>query len=292
MISSSIRFIGLVSTVVVLAVSLGANASPSAPQVGDQFEITLTRTSTQHGSNGSSSSTNDRDTLVERVISVRPDGVEVEYDLPKETPAEERASDWKFPVRVFKPTQGPLQLLNGPELEKRVDTWLKAAGWTRAVCGHWIFTWNAFQIECDPQSALKAVEAFDLRTPALHEGDIYKDDGASSTGKLTEKSSGADDPVFAVDLPVDADVVRRAHAESDVVAGEILKKPVTLDAALQEHAKDDISGTISVTLETDATGSVYRRTEVTKLNIKKPTGESETDVITETLERHSISRNG
>src|SRR4030088_438386 len=91
-------------------------------------------------------------------------------------------------------------------------------------------------------------------------------------------------------LPVDADTVRRARAESDVVVGEIMKKPVSLDAALHERAGEIVSGTISVAFETDPAGNVRRRTKVTKLDIKRPDGRSETQTVTETLERRPISR--
>jgi hypothetical protein len=86
-------------------------------------------------------------------------------------------------------------------------------------------------------------------------------------------------------MPVDPDAVRRARAESDVVVGEIVRKPVTLDAALHERAKETISGTISVAFETDSAGNARRRTKVTKLDIEEPDGRSETQTVTETLER-------
>jgi hypothetical protein len=91
-------------------------------------------------------------------------------------------------------------------------------------------------------------------------------------------------------MPVDPEAVRRARAESDVVVGEIMKKPVSLDAALLERAREIVSGTISVTFETDPAGNVRRRTKVTKLDIKGPDGRSETRTVTETLERRLISR--
>jgi hypothetical protein len=69
-----------------------------------------------------------------------------------------------------------------------------------------------------------------------------------------------------------------------------MKKPVSLDAALLERAREIVSGTISVTLETDPAGNVRRRTKVTKLDIKGPDGRSETQTVTETLERRLISR--
>ena len=91
-------------------------------------------------------------------------------------------------------------------------------------------------------------------------------------------------------MPVDPEAIRHARAETDVGVGELLNKPVSLDAALHERAGEIISGTISVALETDPAGNVRRRTKVTKLDIKQPSGRSETQTITETLERRLISR--
>jgi hypothetical protein len=180
-------------------------------------------------------------------------------------------------------------LLNGPELEARVDDWLKAAGWNRIVCGHWIFTWNTFRIDCDPQSVIKTVESFDLTSADLREGAPYQDPEAHAPGTLARKPAGSGGAIFAVEMPVDPDAVRRARAESDVVVGEIMKKPVTLDTALRERAKETVSGTISVAFEVDSAGSVRRRTKVTKLDIKRPDGR-ETETVIETLERRLISR--
>jgi hypothetical protein len=285
----STKVASAIGVLLLLSILTSAQALPASARVGDIYEITLTRASAQQGSNGSSGSTNDKDTLIEKVTGIRADGVEVEYDLPKETSAEERADSWQYPVQVFEPYQGPWRLLNGAELEKRVDEWLKTANWTRAICGHWIFTWNAFRIECDPQSAIETAKAFDLGSQSLHEGDNYQTDGASGVGKLIKKSAGADGEVFTIELPVDADLIRRARAQSDVAAGEILNKPVTMDAALRKRAKETISGTVSITLETDPAGHAYRRTKITTLAIQQPDGQTETETVTETLERRAIS---
>jgi hypothetical protein len=69
-----------------------------------------------------------------------------------------------------------------------------------------------------------------------------------------------------------------------------MKKPVSLDAALLERAREIVSGTISVTFETDPAGNVRLRTKVTKLETMEPDGRSETETVTETLERRLISR--
>jgi hypothetical protein len=224
------------------------------------------------------------------VIGLRADGLELEYDLPKAATADERARNWQFPARVFKPLGGPAQLLNGPELEARLEGWLKAAGWPRTACGHWIFTWNAFRIDCDPQSVIKTVQSFDLRPADLREGAPYQETEARGSGKLARKAAGADGAILAVEMPVDPEAVRRARAESDVAVGEIMNKPVALDAALRERARETVSGTISVEFETDSAGNVRRRTKVTKLEITGSDGRSETETVTETLERRLISR--
>ena len=285
-----IGFMGMLWALLLSAVSALAGALPLAPQVGDAYEITLTRDSAQQGRDGSSGSSHDKDTIIERVIGVRADGLELQYDLPDTATADDRASNWQFPARVFKPFGGPAQLVNGPELEARVDRWLKAAGWSRTVCGHWIFTWNAFRVECDPQSVIKTVQSFDLRSADVREGAPYQEADARAHGKLARKAAGPNGAIFTVEMPVDPDAIRRARAESDVAAGEIMNKPVSLDAALRARAKEIVSGTISVAFETDSAGNVLRRTKVTKLHITGPGGRSETETVTETLERRLISR--
>jgi hypothetical protein len=60
------------------------------------------------------------------VTGVRANGLELLYDLPNSTTADERARIWQFPVQIFLPFGWPAQLLNGPELEARLDGWLKA----------------------------------------------------------------------------------------------------------------------------------------------------------------------
>ncbi|KGQ20610.1 hypothetical protein LF41_1147 [Lysobacter dokdonensis DS-58] len=223
------------------------------------------------------------------MIAVREGGLELEYDLPKEATADDRARSWQFPVRVFRPTKGAMQLLNGSELEERVDTWLKAGDFTRADCGRWIFTWNAFRMECDPQSVIKTLEAFDLRSADIREGVTYQDSEAEGTGTLTKKATRPDGATFAVEMGVDPGALRRARAEADVAAGEIMQQPVTLDAALRERAKERVTGTRTVTFETDTAGNVRSRTSVTQVEIQGAAGKTESRTVTETVERRAVS---
>lgn len=287
-----VGFISIIAALLSPGTAARAETSSLAPQVGDTYEITITKTreSAQQGSHGSLGSSRDKDLIIERVIGLRADGLELEYDLPNTAKADEKARQWQLPARIFKPSGRPAQLLNGPELEARIDIWLRAAGLLPTACGHWIFTWNAFLIECDPQSVIKSVEAWDLRSADLRDGASYRESEARGPGKLAKKEAVSDGESFAVEMPIDPDAVRRARAESDVALGEIMKKPVTHDAALRERARETVSGTISVTFDTDSGGNLRRRTKVTKLDIKGPDDLSETETVTETLERRLISR--
>jgi len=266
-----------------------ASAAEHGPQVGDATRIVMVRESKQQGDNGSSGTSHDRDTIIERVIAVSNAGVTLEFDLPDEASAEDRASAWQYPFRVLKTPGGSIQLLDRAALNARVDKWLKAANWTRDVCGHWIFTWNAFQIECDPEMVLKIAEAFDL-PQKVGEGVIYRDKNARGTGTIRRTANSPHGATFAVDLEVDPDTVRRARAESDVVVGEIMRKPVTLGDALEKRSKESISGTISIVFETTLDGQVHRRTKVSKVQTKFPDGHIKTETATQTLERRPVAR--
>jgi len=244
----------------------------------------------QQGSDGSTGSSTDRDLLVERVVGVRPDGLELEYDLPNDATPQDRARTWQFPVRVFKGRHAPMQLLNGPQLEARVSDWLKSGGMTRAACGQWTFTWNAFLIECDPQSVIKTLELVDLDAVDVRDGAALKDPMASGPALLKRTTMKAPGSTFVAEFVVDAAAVRRDRAETDVVVAQLMKKPISLEAALREREKDVVSGTISVAFDIGSAGQVWRRVKVTKLETRRPSGLLETQTITETIERRLVSR--
>jgi hypothetical protein len=288
-IARAILLMAIVSVLLLPSHNARGDSARSTPKVGEEYEISRRYETSQQTSSGSSGSSNGRDAFLERVIGLREGGLELEYDLPKEATPEDRTRNWQFPVRVFRPSSGPTQLLNRPELEARVEGWLKAARWTRAVCGRWIFTWNAFRIECDPQSVIRMIEAWDLRSVDLREGVPYRETEAREPGLLTRKAAGPNGATFNVVMEIDPDKVRRARAESDVAIGEMMQKPVALDTALQERAKEQVSGTISVTFETDSVGHVRRRTKVTKVETKGPEGQSDSEIHTETVERRLVS---
>lgn len=266
-----------------------AEAMQSPPKVGDAYAITRDLETSKRSGDEDRGSSTDIDTIVERVIRVSPAGLELEYDEPPGTTADDREREWRFPARVLKPAHGPMQLLNRPELEARLDRWLKAAKLPRTVCGHWYFSWNAFQIECDPESAVRIAEQFDLRPEDLHDGGSYRDPLAFAPARLTRKTAGPNGATFVAETAVDPEKVRRGRAQSDVVIAEITKhETLPLDAALRAHMAEAIQGTITVTFTTDAAGNVQRRTTVTTVEVKDARGGSETTTSTETLSRQPL----
>lgn len=272
-----------VATLTIALSTAGLRAEPPSLAAGQVREISLTRDSETAGPNGSSGSTHDRDTIIERVLAVRPDGVELRYELPADISDAERASGWYFPLRVLRATNGTAQLLNRAELEHRVDAWLKGAKLLRSACGQWVFTWNAFRISCDPEDALKTAAAFDVGSPDLRDGASYGDGDAEGTALLVRKDA-ADGATFTTELRLDPEHVKRERAESDVVVAKLTGKPIELEAAQRERAKDVVSGTISVTFNVDRKGEVRRRTKVIRMETKRPTG-VERETITQVLER-------
>jgi len=93
----------------------------------------------------------------------------LEYDLPDDSTEQDRSKVWELPARIKMMLDGSITLLNVKELEQRNANWLKKANWTKEICGQWIFTWNAFKIECEPQAALEVIENYDLRSQTIEE---------------------------------------------------------------------------------------------------------------------------
>lgn len=262
-----------------------AQPGPPGDRAGDRYELVRRYESSSESSEGATGSSGGHDMLVERVVAVRADGLELEYRLPEDSPAQSRESQWQFPARVLRLSDGKLQLLNRAELEARVERWLKKGKMTRDACGRWIFTWNAFRIDCDPETVIPLVRSWDLRSPELREGALHREEEALAPAPLTLQPDGLEGPVFVARMEIDPAAVRRGRAESDVAVGEMTGKAVTLEAAEAERAKEAVSGTITVTFAADPAGRVKRRTKVVELEIRKPGGATETERMTETLER-------
>lgn len=254
----------------------GLASAQNALQAGDLFQLVRT-TQTEQRSPGSMSSSQNSDALLERIVSVTPAGVELEYSLPPGS-----QGDWTFPLRVLQPKAGPLQLRNRAELETRIDTWLKNANLTRAACGHWVMGWTAVRIECDPESALRTVDAFAIGQLTLADGAPYSDAQAPRPAPLKAKPDGKG---FTAELAMDPAAIREDLAKSDVAMAELNGQKLSLDAARKARAADQVSGTIKVTIDT--AGATTRRARVVTQTITRG-GQTETRTTTEIVERRPV----
>jgi len=278
----------LAASILLQATSAGAVELP-APRAGDVYEIRL-QSDTEMSGDQSTGSTHDQYAYAERVIAVRDTGVELEFDLPADVSAEDRQREWQMPARVLRTPEGPLQLLNAPELEERLARWLRAGEIPREACGHWIFTWNAFKIECDPQSVLETIATIDIMPGEVREGGLYRDALAREPAILRRETQGANRPFLVAEMVVDPEIVRRANAKSDIVVAEITRREsLAMEAALQGRATDQISGTIRVTFEMDEAAHSLRRTKITRLEIVRPVEGREIRTTTETTEWRLVS---
>lgn len=262
-----------------------ADEGSTKPIIGEKSIIRLSYRTEDTDSDGSRGTSSGHDSILERVVAVLPEGVEYEYDLPPEASKQDRQREWLLPARILRPTTGAARLLNEPELEARLDKWLASAKWTREICGRWIFTWNAFQIVCDPKKALSTVELFNLDAIQPTDGKPITIPRAQAGGIIRQISNGKAGATYEVSFAVDPLEVRKERAEADVAVGSITGKQVSLQTALEEHAKNKVSGTIRISFETDDIGKVWRRITETKLSTTKPDGKTELSERVETVER-------
>jgi hypothetical protein len=265
-----------------------AQASHPSSTAGEAYVITQSYKTSEEASDGASGSSSGSDTLVERVIARRRGGVELEYDLPIDSTPDDRARTWQLPARVLRMDGARMQLLNSTQLEDRLAVWLKAANWDRSVCGRLIFTWNAFRIECDPQSIIRRLEEIDLSSQDLRDGASYLDARTGGAGRLVRKNCSSKGTIFSATIEVDPDKVRLERAETDVAVGELIQKVTSLETALRERSQEQVSGSISVVWETDDAGGARKRTKTTALETKRPDGTVEKRITIEVVERRRV----
>ena len=252
-------------TLFLAAAAVSAAAAPPGLRIGEVFQIASDREMEEHGNRDDSprGRSTDRDNYIERVEAIRPDGVVLEYDLPADATPAYRASNWQFSFQVLKGRDGTIRLLNAPQLAQRVDHWLKVAGMSRAACGKLIFTWNAFRIDCDPQSAIRWLTTVTLpdRPKA---GTTFTDPDARAAGTLRQASP---DTLVAT-LEIDPAVFRHQRAQTDVEVAELMHQALTLDAAVKAHEAETVTGTIIITFDLDAAGRTRKRTRVKTVRVR------------------------
>ncbi len=259
-------------------------AAQSSVEPGARFEIRQSYQTEMKSDDGGSGSSQGHSTLIEQVVAIRDGGLELVYDEPD---AEERRQ-WQFPVRVFKPTIGPFELLNRSELEARVDPWLAKAKWTREICEKWIFTWNAFKIECDPASALGIAESYSLWQDNLRDGAPFEIEGLLGSTTVRLESSDSGRSVFLAEGNLDPEWLKLEQANSDVIVAQISGGPITEEQALANLADWQFSGTLTVRFTVDPTGLVLERWQRSETRILDASGNVEVRTATSTLTRRRL----
>ena len=225
---------------------------------------------------------------METLIGKTFQGSEYAYDLPTTATQEEREIAWQFPIKIFKANDGIVTVSNAAEIDARGDQWLRRAGLPRTACGHWYFTWNAFRVECGSASARDMATVFDMGPDGLYAGFLINDPDASKVDALRETVDSANVHQLVAVLDVDPEKVKRDRAERDVVVGEIVRKPVSLNAALKTHASEKISGTKTLTFELDADGRVRKRKSHSLIKVELLGGVVKTQIVDIVLERRRI----
>ncbi len=210
------------------------------------------------GETGSSSSSGNQ-ALAERVIAVTPEGTEAEYAILADPESIRGNERWMFPARIRVAPDGAKTLLNPEELAARNAAWLAEAGWTREACSRWLFTWTAVQVRCDPAAAVEAVEALGMRPGRIAEGEPFALEGALGPVILA-RSGGRDDRIVLTGTgPVDPAHLHEQEVRAALVVAEVSGETLGPEDAAAAAAGIAASGTVSITLEIDAAGTVWRR---------------------------------
>ena len=250
---------------------------------GIRFELRQSYETKDMRGDFESGSSHGHSTMIEQVIALRDGGIELVYD---EVDASNRRQ-WQFPIRVFKPANGAFVLLNAAELEARVDPWLAKANWTREICAQWIFTWNAFKIDCDPQSALELVNGYSLWQDNLRAEAPFQTEGLKGAPPLKLERSDANGSVYVVTGSLDPDQLKLKKAETAVIVARISGEVITQEKALESLVNVEISGTMTVRFVVTSAGLVMKRIDQTEVRTTED-GEVEVSIATTTLERKRL----
>lgn len=285
--------IGAAARLVSLALLTLASAVPSlaatTDRVGDEYRVTFSYATSSELSDGGSSSSRGQNTYIERILAVTTDGLELEFDLPPEAKETNSLVEWQWPVRVEEASDGELRITNREEMEARRDAWLKAAGMSQETCGSWYFTWNAFQVECDPDAIIPTLQDSRLRSSDFGEGETYHHPGTLAGTPLKLVAENEQGQTLVAVLPIDPDFIRKGKAESDVVVAQITGRELTLQEALAARSAEEITGTLTITFETDRHGRIRQRTTLAETKTVDASGVEETSTNTQTITRQLVS---
>ena len=265
-----------------LTLATGCQQKPDMPwtsEVEDTvFEVRVAYENKSSGGNSSGSSSG-HNTLTERIINVSSKEIVVEYESipsPKRYVDEQpNLIDWEFPATISLLASGEFILQNTEEIAARNAEWRQAAGFPDDACGLWYFTWNAFKVECNPDTVIQSLEAFVLFNDYMDENRKIEEPGTLEPSILTLVASSP--LTFQAKFDLDPEIIREERAQQDVIVAQMMQREtVTLEDALQERNSEQISGTLTTVWELDDLGRVVKRTRNSIVTIELESGERET----------------
>ena len=232
----------------------------------------------------SSGSSRGRQALIETVVDERPDGVVLQYDLPRDEEGKAGSGFWYFPARVMEKPDGSLELLDEQLVKARIDQWLETHKIPEEACGKWTHGGGfPFKVDCDPESILGQIKAFDLRISDLMAGADYSHALGEAPGTL--KALPAARSGYHVTFTVDQDKARAQEVANALFLAQMLGEDLTRQQAEEDAGKIGFRGSIVIEFDLDAAGTVIRKTERTEIIVTRPDEEAETTTSLTTVTR-------
>lgn len=274
--------------VAVFVSCLGALGQPLL--AGEQaFVLTHTyETASIDEDGGGRSSTSGRTVMVERLVEREGGAVEIELDLPPDATLEDRQREWMFPVKARLAADGALTLLNRADMTARVDEWLTRAKLPRDACGKWYFTWNAFQVQCDPDEALDLLRDHGLGFRPVAAGQPVTLPLGLGEVRLRLANTNESNTMLTATVPIDPEAIRAMETKSAAVVREIMGKQVAEDPT-KDFSTWRMTGHVTIELRTDGRGLPLRRILARDYTVTKGDGQIEKRTGKETLEREVLT---
>lgn len=180
------------------------------------------------------------------------------FDIVDDSKRPRPLAIWQFPL-VLRECPGTAPVIaNRESMLKRRDAFLAAMGVGEEACGKHYFTWNVFEVECDPDEAVARLAQIDLASIPLTDGAAYV---MPDTGTRVTLTLAANAPpgqrVFTGRGTVDPAYLRDKAAETIMVVAEISGETVTREEAYAQIAAWQFSGETAITLvEEPAAGRI------------------------------------
>lgn len=241
--------LGLASACAPAAAS--ADDSAAAPEVR-HYDTTSSYSTTSEGQ-GSSGSSSGKSGYREEVRTEADGCRNRSFDLVDDPERKRPLVEWQMPV-VLRECPGAAPVLaNRDEMLARRDAFLAAIKVTTEACGRYYFTWNVFQIECDPDAAVEQTLKGDLSLIPLEDGAEYN---LPDTGTRVTLALMPDAPpgqrVFTGAAAIDPAYLRDSAAKAIMVVAEVSGKTVTREEALAQIAAYQYSGESAITVVEEA----------------------------------------